>query len=404
MQEKEKIIIESKNIHKIEPFFIKYLTAISSVVFLFLFIFFFGTNRLNEEYNTINIWSKSADFYEIGNSENAESNDNYKNYKDNNFNITGDFKHNFYTKPETAILYFNKDGTTIYYTNLIKGEIASVNNENFIKYRIYGNYIEAYSKEGIILWRTNTSIYPEISPYANRIIYHSSDNSKIQMFDFDNNPLSGHIQYGEILTDGAFAIHTGDYIAGFSSGDIAYINRNGSLGFAVSSILSEINIIKSVAVSEYGSFALSISGIRPEYISLYDSKGGTLWYCDTKLNRRRHVSSYVSEKSMTAFMLSDREIILYNLNNGKEKDRLNIEKYNMQNAINMKLASETNTTITSVSKEGKSAVLIYDNKSKEIIYENFIDGWIYHLDISSEQNEYMIVSDKNIYTYKRVRL
>ena len=44
------------------------------------------------------------------------------------------------------------------------------------------------------------------------------------------------------------------------------------------------------------------------------------------------------------------------------------------------------------------------NKLKEIIYENFIDGWIYHLDISSEKNEYMIVSDKNIYTYKRVKL
>ena len=98
---------------------------------------------------------------------------------------------------------------------------------------------------------------------------------------------------------------------------------------------------------------------------------------DTGLNRRRHVSAYVSEKSMTAFMLSDRNIILYNLNNGKEKDRINIEKYNMQNAINMKLNSETNTTIMSVSKEGKSAVIIYDNKLKEIIYENFIDGWIY---------------------------
>lgn len=397
MREKEKIIIESKNIHKIEPFFIKYLSAISSVVFLLLFIFFFGTNRLNEEYNTINIWNKSVYLSKNKNSENYS-------YKDNNFDIEGDFNHNFYTKPEIMIHYFNKDGMTTYYTNLARGELASVNNENFIIYKRYGNYIEAYNREGLILWRTNTSIYPEVSPYSDRSAYHSSDNSKIQMFDLDNNSLSGHIQYGEILTDGAFALHTGDYIAGFSSGEIAYINRNGSLSFAVSSILSEINIIKSAAISEYGSFALSISGIRPEYISLYDSKGGTLWYSHTKLNRRRHVSSYVSEKSMTVFMLSDREIILYNLNNGKEKDRLNIEKYGMQNAVNMKLSSETNTTIMSVSKEGKSAVLIYDNKSKEIIYENFIDGWIYHLDISSEQNEYMIVSDKNIYTYKRVRL
>ena len=391
MQKKEKLIIEPENIHKIEPLFIRYLTIISAVLFLFLFIFVFGKNRLNEEYNIINIWNKSNYNYEMPS-------------HDNNFNIEGEFNHNFFTKSESMIHYFNKDGLTTFYTNLQRGELASLNNEIFIIYKRYGNYIDAYNNNGLILWRTNTSIYPEMSPYANRSIYHSSDNSKIQMFDFDNNSLSSHIQYGEIVTDGAFALNTGDYIAGFSSGDIAYINRNGSLGFAISSILSEINIIKSVAISEYGSFALSISGIRAEYISLYDSKGGTLWYAETGLNRRRHVSSYVSEKSMTAFMLSDRDIILYNLNNGKEKDRINIEKYNMQNAINMKLNSETNTTIMSVSKEGKSAVIIYDNKLKEIIYENFIDGWIYYLDISSKKNEYMIVSDKNIYAYKRVKL
>lgn len=391
MKENKKLIIEKENIHKIEPFFIKYLTIISSIIFILLFIFLFGKNRLNEEYNIINIWNKSNYNYEMPS-------------HDNNFNIEGEFNHNFFTKSESMIHYFNKDGITTFYTNLQRGELASLNNEIFIIYKRYGNYIDAYNNNGLILWKTNTSIYPEISPYANRIIYHSSDNSKIQMFDFDNNYLSSHIQYGEIVTDGAFALNTGDYIAGFSSGDIAYINRNGTLDFAISSILSEINIIKSVAISEYGSFALSISGIRAEYISLYNSKGGTLWYLDTGLNRRRHVSAYVSEKSMTAFMLSDRNIILYNLNNGKEKDRINIEKYNMQNAINMKLNSETNTTIMSVSKEGKSAVIIYDNKLKEIIYENFIDGWIYHLDISSEKNEYMIVSDKNIYTYKRVKL
>ena len=391
MKENKKLIIEKENIHKIEPFFIKYLTIISSIIFILLFIFLFGKNRLNEEYNIINIWNKSNYNYEMPS-------------HDNNFNIEGEFNHNFFTKSESMIHYFNKDGITTFYTNLQRGELASLNNEIFIIYKRYGNYIDAYNNNGLILWKTNTSIYPEISPYANRIIYHSSDNSKIQMFDFDNNYLSSHIQYGEIVTDGAFALNTGDYIAGFSSGDIAYINRNGSLGFAISSILSQINIIKSVAISEYGSFALSISGIRAEYISLYNSKGGTLWYLDTGLNRRRHVSAYVSEKSMTAFMLSDRNIILYNLNNGKEKDRINIEKYNMQNAINMKLNSETNTTIMSVSKEGKSAVIIYDNKLKEIIYENFIDGWIYHLDISSEKNEYMIVSDKNIYTYKRIKL
>ena len=391
MQIKEKSIIELENIHKIEPFFIRYLTIISSVVLMISFIFFFGTNRLNEEYNTVNVWNKAPESIE------APSHDD-------NFNIDGIFKQNFFTKPEGIVHYFDFNGDTIYSTNLARGELATANNQNFIIYKRYGNYIDAYNNMGIIIWRTNTSIYPEIAPYAERIIYHSSDNSKIQMFDFNNNPLSRHIQYGEIITDGAFALNTGDYIAGFSSGDIAYINRNGNLSFAISTILSEINIVKSVAISEYGSFAMSVSGIRPEYITLYDANGSTMWYLETGLNRRRHVSSYVSEKSMTAFMLADRDIILYTLNKGKEIDRINLEKYNMMNAVNMKLNSETNSTIMSVSKDAKSVVLIYDNNAKEIVFEKYLDGWVYNLDISSLENEYMIVSDKMIYTYKRVKL
>ncbi|WP_300753803.1 hypothetical protein [uncultured Brachyspira sp.] len=391
MQLKEKSIIELENIHKIEPFFIRYLTIISSVILLILFIFFFGTNRLNEEYNTVNVWNKETQSIEPPS-------------HDNNFNIDGIFKQNFFTKPEGIVHYFDFNGDTIYSTNLARGELATANNQNFIIYKRYGNYIDAYNNMGIIIWRTNTSIYPEIAPYAERIIYHSSDNSKIQMFDFNNNPLSRHIQYGEIITDGAFALNTGDYIAGFSSGDIAYINRNGNLSFAISTILSEINIVKSVAISEYGSFAMSVSGIRPEYMTLYDANGSTMWYLETGLNRRRHVSSYVSEKSMTAFMLADRDIILYTLNKGKEIDRINLEKYNMMNAVNMKLNSETNSTIMSVSKDAKSVVLIYDNNAKEIVFEKYLDGWVYNLDISSLENEYMIVSDKMIYTYKRVKL
>ncbi|MEI0604898.1 hypothetical protein R4K55_11840 [Brachyspira alvinipulli] len=391
MKIKDKPIINSENVHQIEPFFIRYLTIISSLILIILFIFFFGTNRLNEEYNIINIWNKSVSSIESPS-------------HDNNFNIDGIFKHNFFTQPEGIIHYFDFNGDTIYSTNLSRGELATLNNENFIIYKRYGNYIDAYNNMGIIIWRTNTSVYPEIAPYAKRTVYHSSDNSKIQMFDFNNNPLSKHIQYGEIITDGAFALNTGDYIAGFSSGDIAYINRNGNLDFAISTILSEINIVKSVAISEYGSFALSVSGIRPEYITLYDAKGSTIWYSDTQLNRRRHVSSYVSERSMTAFMLADRDIVLYSLNKGKETGRINLEKYNMQNAINMKLNSETNSTIMSVSKDSKSIIFVYDNKSKEIIFEKPVNGWVYYLDISSIQNEYMIVSDKMIYTYKRIKL
>ncbi len=388
---KEKSIIEYSNIHRIEPFFIKYLTLIVTITMVLLFIFVFGTNRLSEEYNTVNIWNKAV---------NSIASPDY----DSDYSIEGVFRHNFFTKPYGFVHYFDNNGRTTYYTNLPRGTLASVNNKNFIIYRRYGTFIEAFNNNGLIIWRTNTSIYPELASYTNRSVYHSSDNSKIQMFDFNNNPLSTHIQFGEIITDGAFAVNTGDYIAGFSSGDIAYIDRNGNLDFSISSILSEVNIVKSVAISEYGSFVASISGIRPEYLTLYDAKGNTIWYLDTKLNRRRNVSIFVSEKSSTVFMLSERDIILYGLNRPREIDRINLERYNIVNPVNMKLVSENDTSIISVSKDSRSVILIYDNKDKKVVFEHFVEGWVYYLDISTTKNEYMIVTDKMIYTYKRVKL
>ena len=139
MKENKKLIIEKENIHKIEPFFIKYLTIISSIIFILLFIFLFGKNRLNEEYNIINIWNKSNYNYEMPS-------------HDNNFNIEGEFNHNFFTKSESMIHYFNKDGITTFYTNLQRGELASLNNEIFIIYKRYGNYIDAYNNNGLIWW------------------------------------------------------------------------------------------------------------------------------------------------------------------------------------------------------------------------------------------------------------
>ena len=68
-------------------------------------LFLFGKNRLNEEYDLINIWNKSNYNYEMPS-------------HDNNFNIEGEFNHNFFTKSESMIHYFNKDGITTFYTNL----------------------------------------------------------------------------------------------------------------------------------------------------------------------------------------------------------------------------------------------------------------------------------------------
>lgn len=380
-----------KSVYSVSPFYIKYSSFIISIAIVVLFILFFDTNRLVEESNIFNVWSKPI-------------NTTDSSISDPNLVIGGNFKLNFGYEQGKYLHYFDELGNTIFYTNLSLEGRVSVGNSNFINYRRLGRANEAYGINGNILWITNTSVYPEVSKYSTTIINHSSDNSIIQMLDWNNNVLSEPIQYGEFVTDGAFADNTGDYVAGFSSGYIALINRAGELDFAMTTILSEINFVKAVGISEDGSFIASLSGIRPEYLTLYKKDGETIWYTDTEINRRRNVSLGVSEKSMMVYMPTENTIDIYSIPTGKIIDRLDITKYGMDNPVYMKSASSEKDTIFAIAKDGRSVVLIYEHKTKEIVFTKEINTWVYNVDMSDVYGEYLIVSDKYIYSYKKVVL
>jgi len=387
----KKNVYSPKSVHSVSPFYIKHSNFIISFVLLVSFIFFFGTNRLVEESGIFNVWSKPINTIDSS-------------ISDPNLTIEGNFKLNFGYKQGKYLHYFDEFGETIFYTNLSSESRVSVGNSNFINYRRFGRVSKAYDLNGNILWITNTSVYPEASKYSTTIINHSSDNSIIQMFDWNNNILSEPIQYGEYVTDGAFANNTGDYIAGFSSGYIALINRAGGLDFAMTTILSEINFVKAVGISEDGSFIASLSGIRPEYLTLYKKNGETIWYTDTDMNRRRNISLGVSEKSMMVYMPTENTIDIYSIATGKIIDRLDITKYGMENPVYMKSSSSKKDTIFAIAKDNRSVVLIYEHKTKEIVFSKEINTWVYDVDMSDIYGEYLIVSDKYIYSYKRVVL
>ena len=387
----KKNVYSPKSVHSVSPLYIKYSSYIVSTVLLVSFIFLLGTNRLVEESSIFNVWSKPINTIDSS-------------ISDPNLSIDGNFKLNFGYRQGKYLHYFDKFGNTIFYTNLAFDSRVSVGNSNFIHYKKLGRANKAYNLYGNILWITNTSVYPEVSKYSATIINHSSDNSIIQMFDWNNNILSKTIQYGEFVTDGAFSDNTGDYVAGFSSGYIALINRAGGLDFAMTTILSEINFVKAVAISEDGSFVTSLSGIRPEYLTLYKKNGETIWYTDTGLNRRRNISLGVSEKSMMVYMPTETSIDIYSIPTGKIIDKLDITKYGMDNPTYMKSSSSDKDTIFAIGKNAKSVILIYEHKSKEIVFSKEINTWVYNVDMSDVYGEYLIVSDKYIYSYKRVIL
>lgn len=376
--------------HIVEPFFMKYLSIIMAIIISILYIFI--SNDLLDESTIINVWYKSSKSIS-------------KAYIDENIKISGIFPLNFSYKQGEYLHYFDSYGVSSYYYNMGTTEDrVAVNNEGYITYRRFGVINEAYDKNGNILWRTNTSVYPEVAPYSKTIMNHASDNARMVMVDWNNNVLSKPVQYGEFATSGMFAEETGDYAAGFTSGNVALIDRMGGVKFAISTILSEINIVKGVGISERGSFVACVSGIRNEYLTVYGSDGKIIWYTDLKLNRRRNVSVYISERSMLVYVLYDRSVLVYALASGKLTDVINIEKNGFNNAVYMKLYAYEDTTLLAVAKDNTSNIFIYDNKNKRIIFDKFVDSLVYDLAISSSKTEYLITTDKNIYTYKRLKL
>ncbi len=391
---KDKVEYKTKEAKILNLFYAKRISLIVSIFLFILFFFFVNNKRMVTEYTMVNAWIKEAQVY-------GEP------FSDPSVEIEGEFMLDFFNINGRFIHYFDKNGFSVSYKTLNRNQLASVNNNNYIIYNKFGNEVNSFDKFGRILWSTNTSAYPRAASFANIISLYSSENSSFTLIDWNNNMLTdGSKRYGEYITDSVFSKETGDFIAGYINGNVAVYYRTGQLAFEVIPIISRINICKGVAITEKGSFVATITGIDNEYLSVYDAFGSLMWNIHTQGDARKNVYLGMSQYSMTISMLDEvqNKINIYNLINGNFINTLDLNKYNIGQIKYMKLDSTTDNILFALSSIDKSVILLYDTKSNNIIWEHHIDEQTYDINISTAQNEYLIITKNYMYAFKRIKI
>ncbi len=393
-RKKQRLKYKVQEIKLFDFFHLNKLPIIVASLLFILFFFFINNKRMSEEYSIVNVWIKEAGQY-------GEP------YSDPIVKIEGQFLLDFFTLNGQFIHYFDNNGFSLSYKSLANNEIASVNKDNYIVYKRFGLDMSAFDKFGRSLWKTNTSSYPEVASYANVISLHSSENSSFTLIDWNHNMLTdGSKRYGEYITDSAFSKETGDYVVGYINGNIIMYYRTGKLGFQVIPIISEINVSKAVSITERGSFIASVTGIKNEYLSVYNATGNLIWHINTMGDARKNVYLGISEFSMSVSMLHEEEkkINIYNLANGALKGYIDLEKYNLGDIKYMKFDSSKNVVFFSVSSIDKSILILYDIKNNQILWQKMFDEQIYNISISTKDNEYLIITKNYIYAFKRIKI
>ncbi|MBI4976217.1 MAG: hypothetical protein HZC28_01980 [Spirochaetes bacterium] len=374
-----------------EPFYILYLEVIVGVVGFLLLFFVFLTHSIDEEFRMVSAWTKTA------------SGGNQME-RDENITVKGDFYINRITLREQFVHYFEKNGDTTLFLNLRRGEFATCGRDSFIVYERYGEKITCYGLDRRPMWVRETKTYPDFAPAASVIVLRTSENMSFSLLDNNNNELSTPVRAGEFITDSGFSRYTGDFAAGYINGQFCYVYRTGKMSFLTSAILSEKNVVKGIALSEYGNFVGVVSGLRPEYISVYSAAGKLRWYKPTGQARRRASSIVMSEKYNTMLTLTDYGVLFYDLASGAVKAQYQFNDAAMEFSSYMKADVFGQFAFVGIAKQGLSRILLIDHKNNNILWQTTFDSWVYDVAFSSRGDEYLVTTDKFIYCYKRIQL
>lgn len=379
-----------------DPFYIKFLDLLIMPPLFLLFFFVFFIRDLPDEYSIVNVWYKKTD---VANE--------YEH--DSVISVKGEFAINYVSRNERFVHYFNSDGSTRFFTNLSREEFAACGYSNFVLYRKQGvrkidHLVRFFDRDGNERWQYDTYNYPQMSARGSMIALHSSENMTFRFLDANMNASARGYEAGDYIVDSAFARDTDDFIASYINGNVMYVYRTGEIGFSSATLPSKRNIAKAAGISERGSFVAVLSGIDPEYLSVYSSDGKLQWYTKTGLSRRKRVDVYLNEKENLLVFLRDYGIAFRKLDSGKIIEYLSFDGYGMEYASYMKADVREKIALLAFSKNGETQVTLFDIKKGKPLWEKRINEHVYNVAISSEGNEFLIVTPSTIYCYARTLL
>lgn len=265
----------------------------SFIILIFLSYFFIFGRQLEPEISFIPRWVENTEIDDIKGGE----------VKDGllDFHLDGKFG------------YLNRNGKVLFAENLLFG--VAIDQSGFINYSKRNDLLVLKDTEGRFLNTIELSGYPFFS--SNRRFIISYDSNGISEIDQEGSTI-----WGETFGSSISSVSVTNFLvfAGTVDGRIRLLDSAGNIIFSHDTKNSRINVVYGGSISSDGEFMLSITGIEPQFLTLWNKSGAdyqvqSTWSLNSEL--RRHAVTGFSEDGLYAYVEAEEELLLIELNNKK---------------------------------------------------------------------------------------
>ncbi|MCK5673119.1 MAG: PQQ-binding-like beta-propeller repeat protein [Spirochaetales bacterium] len=210
--------------------------------------------------------------------------------------------------------YLNKNGEVLYSENLLYG--VAIDDNGFINYSRQNEMLVIKDKEGRFLNTIELSGYPFFS--TNRRFIVSYDSNGLSEIRED-----GSIVWSKTFSSSISSVSVTDSLVfiGTVDGRVQLLEPEGNVLFSYDTKSSRINVVYGGSVSTDGEHLVTITGIDPQLLSLWNKSGneyltGAAWSMSTEL--RRHAVTGFSDDGLYAYVEAKEELLIIELKNKKQ--------------------------------------------------------------------------------------
>ncbi len=193
-----------------------------------------------------------------------------------------------YFVDDDGVGYFSTTSATVTYYERANPDLSKVNTSEqsffvaningYVRYQKVGSELSFYSNSGTLLKSVSSFSYPFISDSTSDSVFVIKTNGA----GFSSYTLGGESIVDDYVTNAFITSITANKnnqsAVSFSDSSVVLLDSAGEREFSMAENYSDIAITKGCAVDSEGKYLVSISGISPEVLTIYDLTVGDIYH------------------------------------------------------------------------------------------------------------------------------
>lgn len=316
-------------------------------------------------------------------------------------NKADELKKKFYYN-DNKVCFFNNKSKLISQFQLPHNIILSggTGDPGIITYTQNGDSITYIHRKEGKKWTHKTYSYPFLRNNKDLVFLITGENGGYEILNTKGEVIAEPVSSGMFLTSFDIADNTNRIIIGYANGYIKAYNAKLKELWFKQFLNSKIQIVKKTAVSANGNFYAVLSGLKPEFITLLDEGGSTVWEVQTKENRRRPIDLVFSNNEEYLLEESDTGIRLYSTKKKKLiLTKTLFPKSHKRKLISMDISYDGEYMITAHRENKEVAVVELFNKTGSTLFRLFYLNEKPLVKFSCKKYNFQIETENTIYLY-----